>query len=354
MKYKPNWSEAKERLTALWEGRRLDRPCIAVSAPSGKDVKWPSPPRTLEQKWLDPDWIIPHALATIESTWWGSEAIPSYLLMGGWVVCLNGTPHFAENTIWFDIMEVDFDGPSPFRHDRDNPWVRKNERLYVAVAAAAGKDDFLLGSPCILPANDLLSMNMGTDRFLLALVDHPRWMRDAIISGARSLLAERRHLKSLIEEKHDFWFGNAGWMPFWAPAPYQGMQSDVSCMLSREMFEEFIVPELDIWGQEYGAMWYHLDGGDARQHLPRLLSLPYMRVIQYMPRPSEPPNGPGHLDLYREIQQAGKIVHITVDRKYIEPLVRNLDPSLLMLQTRCESIEEGKRLLEAAERWAGR
>ena len=24
-------------------------------------------------------------------------------------------------------------------------------------------------------------------------------------------------------------------------------------------------------GSEHGALWYHLDGGDARQHLPRLL-----------------------------------------------------------------------------------
>jgi hypothetical protein len=48
------------------------------------------------------------------------------------------------------------------------------------------------------------------------------------------------------------------------------------------------------WAEAYGALWYHLDGGDARQHLPRLLSLPYLRVVQYTPAPCEPPNGPGH------------------------------------------------------------
>ena len=54
------------------------------------------------------------------------------------------------------------------------------------------------------------------------------------------------------------------------------------------MFEQFIVPELEICGEEDGAIWYHLDGRDARHHLPRLLSLPTLRVVQYVPTPGEP------------------------------------------------------------------
>ena len=76
-----------------------------------------------------------------------------------------------------------------------------------------------------------------------------------------------------------------------------------------------------------------------------------MRVIQYVPTPSEPPNGPGQLDLYREIQAAGKIVHVQVAKEHVEPLVRALDPSLLMLDTRCESIDQGRELLAAARQW---
>jgi hypothetical protein len=74
-------------------------------------------------------------------------------------------------------------------------------------------------------------------------------------------------------------------------------------------------------------------------------------VVQYVPAPNEPPNGPGHLDLYREIQAAGRIVHIQVAQEHVEPLVKNLNPALLMLQTRCDSIAAGEALLEAAKRW---
>lgn len=352
MLHKPDWPEARERLTALWNGRPLDRPCIGVTAPSGRTVQWPPPPDSVEQRWMDPAFNAGTALAQIGNTWWGGEAVPSYLLMCGWVNCLGGTPRFADETIWFEPMEFDFDAPPAFGFDPENPWVKRFHRAHLALAEAAGKDDFLVGQPCILPASDLLSMLMRAHNFLLALVDHPRWMREAIVQGARVQAEACKHCRGLIEGRHEFLYGIGGWMPFWAPEPFSATQADVSCMLSPAMYDEFILPELELCAREFGALWYHLDGGDARQHLPRLLSLPYLRVVQYTPAPCEPPNGPAHLEFYRTIQAAGKIVHVQLPKENVEPLARSLDPGLLMLSTSCDSIEEGQELLRSATRWA--
>ena len=353
MKYKADWPEARRRLTALWHGERLERPCIAVTAPQAVAAPTLVPtPDDDEARWLDPAYRVAVARRQMESTWWGGEAIPSSLLMGGWVNSLGGTPRFAPGTIWFEPRGVDFGRPSPFRHDPAGVWECKYRRALLALCEAAGQSDFLVGKPCILPANDLLSMHMGTQEFLLALVDHPEWMAEAILCGAQDELRARQELQALVRARHDYWYGNAGWMPFWAPTPFTATQSDVSCMLSPEMFERFIAPELDVNGQEHGALWYHLDGGDARQHLPRLLSLPYLRVIQYVPAPCEPANVPGHLALYRQIQAAGRIVHIQVPWQHVEPLVRELDPALLMLDTCCPTREAGEALLEQSVAWA--
>jgi hypothetical protein len=354
MKYKPDWSEAQRRLTALWNHERLDRPCIAVLAPQEPSEPTPVPdPVDDEARWMDPTYRIALARRQLECTWWGGEAVPSYLQMAGWVNCLGGTPRFVPDTIWFEIMEVDFDQPSPFRYDPDNSWTGKYRSLLSAMCETAGRDDFLVGCPGHLPANDLLSMHMGTQEFLMALADHPEWMAEAIRTGARDLTVCRLEMQDLMRrEGHEFWYGNAGWMPFWAPEPYNSTQSDVSCMLSPEMFDRFILPELDENGEEHGALWYHLDGGDAKQHLPRLVSLPYMRVIQYVPAPFEPPNGPGHLEMYKLIQSAGKIVHVQVSMDHVEPLVRELDPTLLMLDTHVATRDDGERLLEQCVTWA--
>ena len=351
MKHKDDWTEAEARLGALWRHESLDRPCISVTAPSGQAVTPPRPPATPEQRWLDPEWVLANLRATIEARWWGGEAIPSHLLMGGWVVSLGGAPRFDDHTIWFEVKPPDFDRPPPYRYDPDDPWVTKSRVLYRAAADMAGYDGFLVGRSCMLPANDLISMHMGTELFLISLMDHADWMREAIIQGARDQLRAKNDMQRLIEDRHRFWYGNAGWMPFWAPEPYIATQSDVSCMLSPEMFETFVVPELDVYGAACGAMWYHLDGGDARQHLPRLLSLPYMRVVQYTPAPFEPPNGPEHLDLYRQIQAVGKIVHIELPIQNVKALVEALDPTLLMLNTSCATPDEGRRLLTNAVHW---
>lgn len=364
MKYKANWVETQERLTTLWEGRPTDRPCLAISVPNANRVSKPGdrwdheewyqePPRDAETRWLDEDWVIRHALNTIKNTWWGGESIPSYLLLAGWLMSLGGRPRFDFRTIWFEEFPVDFGKPHPFHNDPDDPWLKRYIRLYHALARAAGRDDFLLGSPALMPAHDLLSMHMGTQNFLMALVDEPEWMLRAITEGARDQIATRQKLWAPVRERHLYWYGNSGWMPFWAPKPYNATQSDVSCMLSPEMFEQFVMPELDLIGNEFGAMWYHLDGGDALQHLPRLLSLPYLRVIQYVPRPTEPPNGVAHIDLYRRVQKAGRIVHVEVSPDQVEPLCRALDPRLLMLDltSSVKSPAEAGELIAAAKRW---
>ncbi len=357
MRYKSDWPEAKARLTALWNHEMLDRPCLSVCAPNPDPAPLPPLPDPVdnEARWLDPAYRSALSKRILENTWWGGEAVPSVLMMANWVLCLGGTPRFSPHTIWFETMEVDFSQPSPFRHDPASPWTGKYQALLAAICRLAGKDDFLVGKPGGLPANDLLSMLMGTENFLYALIDQPDWMADAILTGARDQLATRMALQDVIRSQgHDYWYGNAGWMPFWAPEPFCSTQSDVSCMLSPELFDRFVLPEIDLYGHSHGALWYHLDGGDAKQHLPRLLSLPYLKVVQYVPAPFEPPNGPGHLPMYRQIQAAGKIVHIEVQRQHVETLLRELDPAKLMLHTSCPSRAEGEQLLEQSATWAGR
>jgi len=377
---KPDWPEAEERLSALWDYRHLGRPCMAVTAPLGDQSRrvelWnlltaegrpdaqqthpssalltsvpPAPPSNVA-RWLDPEWVVADALHRMGSTWWGGEAIPSYLMLAGWMVSLGGQPCFGPDTIWFEpVSWVDYSGPSPFRNRSDDPWLARYRELYLAMAKAAGWGCFLLGAPTLLPANDLLSMHMGTCEFLIALMDEPAWMAEAILQGARDQLAIKAELADAVRPHHAYWYGNAGWMPFWAPEPFASTQSDVSCMLSPAQFDRFVLPEVTLWGEAHGALWYHLDGGNARQHLPCLLDLPTMRVMQYVPTPEEPPNGRAHLDLYRTIQDAGCIVHVTVPPEEVEPLVRALDPALLMLETAVSTPEDGQELLDAAERW---
>jgi hypothetical protein len=260
MKYKPNWPEAEERFTALWEGRFIERPCIAITAPNGRIVERLKPVSG-EQKWLDPDFIIRNMLAEFESTYYAGESIPSGLLMAGWVMNTYGAiPHFPPETIWFEPVAVDWNSPPSFPLDWESPWFKKVSALHEAVLAAAGYDDFLVGSFGTMPANDMLAFVIGTEQVLLGMAEHPDWIGEAIKQLTANWVALSRHFQEKVKKKHKFWCGNAGWMPFWAPEPFKATQSDISCMISLDMFEKFIVPVLNTIGREFKNVWYHLDG----------------------------------------------------------------------------------------------
>ncbi len=351
MFYKDDWDAAKAKLTAFWHGQGTGRPCISVTAPKVGGVPWPAAPDNAEDRWMNPAWVLANLRAQMSNTWWGGEAIrPTWLWPAGW--CRRAAGRTSASRL---------SGSTPLQWISASrrlllsvtmiPWVVKHRRLYTAVAEECAGDRFLLGAPCILPANDLLSMHMGTERFMFALLDEPESMQAAILQAARGLIDESHSLQRIASRWTSLNYGISGWMTLWTPEPFVSSQSDVSCMLSPALFEQFVMPELALIAEATGALWYHLDGGDARQHLPRLLSLPYLRVIQYTPTPSEPPNGPEHLDFYRQVQQAGRIVHISLPSENVDALAGKLDPRLLMLDTWCASEAEGRALLKRAEGW---
>ena len=45
-------------------------------------------------------------------------------------------------------------------------------------------------------------------------------------------------------------------------------------------------------------------------------------------------------------------MHVQLPKENVEPLVKALDPALLLLQTHCGTVVEGRELLTAASRWS--
>ena len=356
MKYKPDWPEAAERWSLLWEGKHKGRPAMVVTAPRAEGAtRLPVPACSEpERYWLDSAYVIPRALNSLSGTAWLGEAVPSFLFMGGWVTMAHQcAPIFPDDlgTIWFEPMAFDLDRPPEFVLDSDNPWLCKYERLLDAILNIAGRDDFMVGGHCALPGNDMLPLMMGTENFLVALAESPEWIEAAIGQLASNWAAIKKRIRERVSASHDFPYGVAGWAPFWGPQPFAFWQSDVSCMVSPAMYEQFILPDLDVAGNAFGKVWYHLDGAGAVKHLPAILSRDFVRVVQYVTGAGSEPNGPAYLDLYRAIQAAGRIVHVGLPAENVEPLVRELDPGLLCLHVYCKDEQEARELLDAAPRW---
>ncbi len=128
-------------------------------------------------------------------------------------------------------------------------------------------------------------------------------------------------------------------------------QCDFSCMISREMFDEFQLPVLT---EEINALKgniYHFDGPDALQHTESLCSIDNLHMIQWQP-------GVGHYDtdwtwLYEKIDSLGTGLVFQgfsgLDRNGKIDIWRNFDSKKILFQTWGDDAEHIDEFLEKLE-----
>jgi len=340
--YKHNWPETRERMMAYWAGEIIDRPCIAVTAP-GKPARPLAPPPNDEVKWADPEYVAQSYDIGHEATYFGGEAIPGTSLMVGYCFGYGAPLHYMEQTVWQDPIIDDWATRPSLDLDEDMAqW-----RLVQAVVRrcselAAGR--WMVGYPNIHQPNDHLPLLRGTQRYLVDLIEHPGEIKRA----QRKLLDNLVVIYERLADMHPQQEGSSGWLGIWCPGRRSlTMQSDVSCMLSPAMFEEFIAPELEELSAWLDGSTYHLDGPGALQHLDRLLALKRLHAIQWTPGTGTP-GGLYWLDLFKRIQAGGKGVIIILPYEEVETAVRELKPEGLFILTGAPSVDAAEALLERA------
>ncbi|MCC7491088.1 MAG: hypothetical protein IT204_01995 [Fimbriimonadaceae bacterium] len=337
--YKPNWPEARGRLLAFWEYQIIDRPCIAVTARGSAPRPIPAP-RDCQTRWADPAYVAASYDAQHAATWHGGEALPGTSLMAGYCWGFGAKLHYSEQTIWQDPVLTSLAEPPALAWDpADWGWQQVQAVVQRCVEVAAGK--WQVGWPNVHQPNDHLALLRGSQEFLLDLVDHPQQVRAAQRQVLDAWLQIAVRLEELLAPQE----GSSSWLSIWSPRRRNvTLQSDLSCMLSPELFEFYVVPELEELTAWAGSAVYHLDGPGALQHLDRLLSLPRVHAIQWTPGTGQA-GGLAWLELYQRIQAAGKGLVISLPFDEVEAACRILRPEGLFILTGAASPAEGEELL---------
>ena len=115
------------------------------------------------------------------------------------------------------------------------------------------------------------------------------------------------------------------WTPIFSEVPYYMLQSDFCYMISPDMFERFVKPELVAACQAIPHAFYHLDGPGQLNHLDSLLEIEELKGIQWVPGAGS--DDEGHWpEVYQKIRAAGKLVQIGVsDGPQLEVFDRIVD-----------------------------
>jgi 5-methyltetrahydrofolate--homocysteine methyltransferase len=199
-----------------------------------------------------------------------------------------------------------------------------------------------VGAPDLNGPTEMLSRLRSPGKLALDFYDQPQYLKPALAEINQAWYGYWQACTEITAPLG----GNFHWMGIWSDRPSTDLQSDFSCMMSPEMFDEYFLPFIDEQTTMVERTIYHLDGPGAVRHLDSLLGLPDLDGIQWVPGAGAKPTVEW-LPLLKKIQDAGKLVYAYCESNNVRKILSELRPEGVMLVTSCESVEEAEQLLES-------
>lgn len=356
MKYINDWDKRKERFKAFWEGEVVDRPVVTIYAPSRNCRFDPSvmvPPKNKEdilKYWTDGEWILKRARHMWENLTWVGDKFPLVWLNMGTsehAAFFKGVEHeFTENTIWFHGK---YDKTPSLIVDDNSFWYKKTLEA-AKYLVNESKGDFVVSMSDCTGNADALAIIQGTDNLLMDMYTGEEYIKPSLIKIQEQYEKIHREIYDIVRENNDGG-SSVGWMNTWAPGLSAQLQCDLSVMISPELYEKYILEELEQQANllDYGI--YHLDGFEQTRHLDHILSVKNIKAIQWQNVAGQP--SPVHyIEHLKRIQAAGKSLLVFCnDASEVEPLMEQLSSKGLHLFVPVYTSEDDAvRLLKTIEK----
>jgi hypothetical protein len=303
--FKPDFAETAARWDAFWKSaNRL--PMIKIVVPKSNVVPVDPPPDLVECfDGTRYDAVIDQRLAWAETHEFLGDAMPFHRLefaADNFAAYLGTDLRYAkeEMTSWAVPFVEDWDKVE-IRFQKEGYWWRKTVE-YVQMLRKRCDGKLLISLPTLSGNIDALAAIRGCENLLMDLVVCPEKIKKALQCVCRA------HHEILEEYSKLMDFDAYGCINIWGAYLPKGRmcrpQCDASCMISPQMFQEFVVPCLESEVRDMDAGMYHLDGPDALKHLEAVCAIPRMEVIQFV-------KGAGNEDkdwdwVYEKIDRLGK------------------------------------------------
>ncbi len=192
-------------------------------------------------------------------------------------------------------------------YDPDNIWLKRVRSIYEAGLARWG-DQVLMSQPDLGGALDILSTFRPSENLLYDLVDDPEEVKRVNWELHELWHKYFNELSAVLRSGQQQPDGSRGWSDWGATfstTPSYILQCDFSYMISPDMFEEYVRPELAASARRLGRAIYHLDGVGEIAHLDSILKIPEIHAIQWVPGDGKPPQDEWP-ELYQRIHEGGK------------------------------------------------
>ena len=346
--WKEDWPECRQRLSAWWEGDAIDRAAILLVTRDRVVDPIVAPP-TLEERWTDIDYFLRRNEAG-SSFYYAGESIPSVfpnLGPGVSAAYMGSSITFEPSTCWFEQIVEDWD-EFEYKITPDNRWWEHTKKMTQA-AVDAGEGRYFVAHSDIGGPTDILSLLRGPDKLCIDLLERPEAVVRARIEVTKLWFHVYEKLYEIVNARME---GSCSWMGIWHPGKTYPLQCDFSCMISPELFQKYVLPELVEQAKFLDRTIYHLDGPGAIKHLDALLAAPEIDGIQWVPGAGEK-MAVHWIPMLKKIQKAGKLVLCSAFAADARTLLEELSPRGLILSVGgVETREEADEMIAYARKVA--
>jgi hypothetical protein len=342
---KVNFEDTKRRFSEYWAMENHDRPLISVKAPKDNaKVNFPKVPEKLQNRWLDTEYVIKASRAHMENTYFGGESFPmAWPNLGPDIfgAFYGADVDFSPDTSWAVHKEVDLTNLVFEEHGYYAKILEMTKSMLED-----SKGDYLVGITDIHSGLDGIVSLVGPENLCYELYDNPDEVKMAsfdMFEGYKKVMTE---LHTLITE---YQAGSTNWMGVWHEGLWYPVSCDFCCMISQEMFDEFVLPELVEEIKFLDAALFHLDGPGALKHLDALLEIEELNGIQWVYGAGQP-SASYWIDILKKIQDARKMIHVAVTPMDLPVLLENLEPEGVMYELWVPSEYEADEIIKMALR----
>lgn len=317
-----DWERVERDWISWWAGE-LDRPLVMIEGGDRLDVF-----EDLASNFpldMPVDEVLDHYQARLEATRFYGDAWPKWWPNFGPGIAagfLGAQVHSMPGTVWFE--------PSPtmkgmdiadlrLAYDADGVWW---ERILALTRRAVERwgDRVSVGHTDLGGNLDIIASLRTTEQLLLDLCDAPDEVARLVAEITRLWLRYYDELYAVVQRGGR---GTTPWAAIWSPGRCYMLQSDFAYMISPQMFERFVLPDIAACCESLDHGFYHLDGKGQIRHLDMLLSLERLRGIQWIPGDGQPPPEEW-LPLLKRIRDAGKLCQLYVTPQGARTIVREL------------------------------
>ena len=345
---KEDWNEAKEAFKAWWE-KSLDRPLLQIFAPKNDYWKQSVDIWVFLRYYPNIDKAINILLSQFKETSFLKEAYPNaWINLGPGILsaCLGAKLKFDSNinTAWFE-GNMNLEDLKTIELDPENKWWKYLIKC-TEIASKKCRNKAIVGLSDLLDPVTIVGQLRGN--FPTNLL--------------RDIFLRRDELGKVLGRIQELWFncyeelckfinvqknGFSTWAGIWSDERHYVLQCDTIVFLSPKLFDQLVYPYVVEECKFIERTIWAIDGPLELKHLDKLLSIPELDAIQWIPGAGNPDGGDdAWVPLYRKIQAKGKLLQIFVQPQRVMHILGKISPRGVCIQTTCNSYREAKDLVD--------